>query len=83
MRSRVEAHGAEGTCGEALLLAAGDAAHHLVADGDVCAHAQPEDLQPPAKPSETRALTNALASSSCYWAWTGKPLQGLFLGPST
>lgn len=40
------------TCGEALLLAAGDAAPQLVADDDVGAHVQPEDLHTPA-PSDS------------------------------
>lgn len=39
-------------CGEALLLAAGDAAPQLVADDDVGAHVQPEDLHTPA-PSDS------------------------------
>ena len=51
--------GEAGTCGEALLLAAGDAAHQLVADDDVRAHVQPEDLHPPAAASQPRTSPNA------------------------
>jgi hypothetical protein len=65
------------TCGEALLLATGDASPHFVADHDVGAHVQPEDLHILAASGTRTASPKAGVAPFVSLCERGKPSNAL------